>query len=237
MDPYVLRIVNGEIRARRAVLRVLDLGDGRDRAVRESDTVAGELGQAIRGAFDRGSSAIVEADGRRWFLNLHLPPPRLVIIGAAHISQALAPMAKLAGLDVTLVDPRTAFATQARFPGVHVLADWPEAAFAVQPLDRHTALAAITHDPKIDDPALVAALSANCFYIGALGSRRTHARRLERLHAAGIPPALTRRIEAPIGLDIGAASPAEIAVAILASIIRVLRLRAPVPSQLEEVPT
>lgn len=225
MDPYVLKKLNAERRARRAAIRITDLGDGRDRVVVEGDMVAGELGEAVRQAFASGRSRPVEADCRQWFLDVHVPAPRFVIIGAVHISQTLAPMAKLAGFDVTIIDPRTAFATPERFADVELIADWPETVLAARPLDRYAALAAVTHDPRIDDEALKAALAAGCFYVGALGSRKTHARRLERLHDAGVSTELTARIEAPIGLDIGAASPAEIAVAILASAIAALRRR------------
>lgn len=225
MDPNVLKILNEEIRARRAVAHVIQLSDGRDRAVRAGDPVAGELGAALREAFRSGRSIQVRADGEDWFINVRLPPPRLVIIGAVHISQGLAPMAALAGLDVTIIDPRTAFATPERFPGIRLVPEWPQDYLAGTPLDRYTGLAAVTHDPKIDDPALIAALKAECFYVGALGSRKTHARRLERLAEAGISADLAARIEAPIGLDIGASSPAEIGVAILASVIGALRGR------------
>jgi xanthine dehydrogenase accessory factor len=140
-----------------------------------------------------------------------------------HISQALAPMARGLDLDVTVIDPRTAFATPERFPDVPVLAEWPDEALPRIGLDRYTALVALTHDPKIDDPALTAALRAECFYIGALGSRKTHGRRVERLVQAGFTEADIARIHAPIGLDIGAVSPAEIAVSILAEIVATLR--------------
>jgi xanthine dehydrogenase accessory factor len=147
----------------------------------------------------------------------------MVVIGAVHISQALAPMARQLDLDVTIIDPRTAFATPERFPNVPVLVEWPDAALPRLGLDRYTALLALTHDPKIDDPALTAALRAECFYIGALGSKKTHARRVERLMQAGFAETDLARIHAPIGLDIGAVSPAEIAVSILAEVVASLR--------------
>ncbi|HEV2503499.1 MAG TPA: XdhC family protein [Mesorhizobium sp.] len=225
MDPYVLKTLNVERRARRAAVLVSDLGDGRDRVVREGDTVAGELGAAIERAFRTGLSGSVEAEGRTFFLNAHLPQPRLVVIGAVHISQALAPMARIAGYPVEIIDPRTAFATPDRFPDVPLHAEWPQDVLAQQPLDGYTALAAVTHDPKIDDFALKAALDARCFYVGALGSRKTHARRVERLLALGAGTEDIARIHAPIGVDIGAASPAEIAVAVLAEVIDAFRSR------------
>ncbi|MGD9476628.1 XdhC family protein [Shinella sp. G-2] len=225
MDPYLLRKLNRERAARRAVLHLTDLGDGRDRVIREGDPVAGPLGEAIASAFRSGKSAIVEVEDRKFFLNVHLPPARIVVIGAVHISQALAQMAAVAGFDVAIIDPRTAFATEERFAGIDLVADWPEDVLKTRPLDAYTALVAVTHDPKIDDAPLSQALSAGCFYVGALGSRKTHARRVERLTALGHGEAEIARISAPIGLDIGAANPAEIAVAILADIIEHLRRR------------
>lgn len=225
MDPYVLKTLNAERRARRAAIVVTDLGDGRDRVVREGDAVAGDLGAAIARAFRTGASGMVEAEGRSFFLNVHLPQPRLVVIGAVHISQALAPMARIAGFPLEIIDPRTAFASGERFPDVELSAEWPEDVLREHPLDRYAALAAVTHDPKIDDYPLKAALDAGCFYVGALGSRKTHARRVERLLAMGATPEQIERINAPIGLAIGAANPAEIAVAVLAQVIAAFRSR------------
>ncbi len=225
MDPNLLKKLNAERRARRAAILVTDLGDGRDRLVREGDRVEGDLGTAIAKAFRSGSSGSVEADGRSFFLNVHLPPPRLVVIGAVHISQALYPMAAATDFAVEVIDPRTAFATEDRFGGVALHAEWPEDVLKDRPLDAYTALVAVTHDPKIDDMPIIAALEAGCFYVGALGSRKTHARRVDRLAEAGLSPAQIERIKAPIGLDIGAATPAEIAVAVLAQIIQALRTR------------
>ncbi|KQT53226.1 XdhC/CoxF family protein [Aureimonas sp. Leaf454] len=221
----LLSSINAERRARRAVVQVTDLASGVSRIVREAevsgDPLADEIGKALRA----GKSGLVRVGEAEIFLNVDVPPARILIIGAVHISQALAPMARLAGLDVDIVDPRTAFATPERFPGVALAAEWPEDVLKRRPLDAYTALVAVTHDPKIDDIPLKAALDADCFYIGALGSRKTHAKRLERLTAAGATADQLPRIEAPIGLDIGAATPAEIAVAVLGSIIRALRRR------------
>ena len=225
MDPTVLNALNAERRARRAAILVSDLGDGSSRVVSESDAVSGALGDATRQVFRTGRSQAIEVDGRTLFLNAHLPPPRIVVIGAVHISQALAPMARLAGFDVEIVDPRTAFATPERFPEVELHAEWPQDVLARRPLDAFTALAAVTHDPKIDDFPLLSALEAGCFYIGALGSRKTHAKRVERLLSQGATQAQIDRIHAPIGLDIAASSPAEIAVAVLAQIVQALRTR------------
>ena len=225
MDPYLLRKLNRERAARRAVIHLTDLGDGRDRVIREGDPVAGALGEALAAAFRSGKSGVAEAEGRSFFLNVHLPPARIVVIGAVHISQALAVMARTAGFDVTVVDPRTAFATAERFAGVDLVAEWPEDVLETRPLDAWTALVAVTHDPRIDDLPLSRALAAGCFYVGALGSRKTHAKRVERLAALGHGADEIARISAPVGLDIGAANPPEIAVAILADVIRALRRR------------
>ena len=158
-----------------------------------------------------------------WFLGVHNPPLRMAVVGAVHIAQALVPMARLAGYDVVVVDPREAFASAARFPGSELSHDWPDAALAEFGLDTRTAVVTLTHDPKLDDPAIVAALRAPVFYLGCLGSSRTHAKRVERLKAAGFGEAEIARIHAPIGADIGAQSPAEIAVAILAEVTERLR--------------
>ncbi|UHC14012.1 XdhC family protein [Methylobacterium currus] len=220
----ILREMNRERAARRAVILVTNTADGVQRLVREAEAHADPLASELSARFRSGKSGIVEAEGQSLFLTVQVPPPRLVVIGAVHISQALAPMAQATELDVAIIDPRTAFATPERFPDVTLLPLWPDDALAqLPPLDRYTALAALTHDPKIDDPALVAALKAECFYVGALGSRKTHGRRVERLTAAGLSDEQIGRIAAPIGLDIGAVSPAEIAVSVLAQVIAALR--------------
>ena len=165
-------------------------------------------------------------EGEDVFVAVHNPPLRLIIVGAVHIAQALVPMARVAGYDPAIIDPREVFGTSERFPGETILLDWPDEAVASLGLDGRTALVLLTHDPKLDDPALEAALQADVFYIGALGSTRTHAKRVERLKSAGFSDADIGRIHGPIGLDIGAASPAEIAVAILAEMTAVLRGKA-----------
>jgi len=217
----LLRRLNALRRKRHAALVVTDTVTGDARLVSEHDDLAADpLLPELQARFVSGRSGpVAEAD--HVLITAHLPPPRLVVIGAVHVSQALAPMARLTGFDVRIVDPRTAFASPERFPDVDLDARWPADALADRPLDPHTALAAVTHDPKIDDAALVAALQAGCFYVGALGSRKTHAKRLDRLaNVAGL-----ERIHAPIGLAIDAQSPAEIAVSILAEIVSVLRSR------------
>jgi len=226
MNLEILRRLN-EARVRRAAsILVTTIATGAERLVFEADGYADDpLREELAARFRSGASGTVTTPEGSFFLTVNLPPPKLVVIGAVHISQALAPMAKIAGFDTTIVDPRTAFATPDRFPGVPLVAEWPEIALPAVGLDPFTALAVLTHDPKIDDGALIAALKAGCFYIGALGSRKTHARRLERLRQAGMEESTLERIHAPIGVPIAAQSPAEIAVAILAEVIATLRSR------------
>jgi len=219
----LLSQLNAERAARRAAVLVTDTASGEQRLVREPEVEGDVLAEELRERLRQGRSGLVERDGRQFFLTVQAPPVRMIVVGAVHISQALAPMARGIDLDVTIVDPRTAFATPERFPDVRVLAEWPDAVLPELRIDRYTAVVALTHDPKIDDPALAAALRSECFYVGALGSRKTHERRVQRLSAAGFTEADIGRIHAPIGLDIGAVSPAEIAVSILAEIVATLR--------------
>jgi xanthine dehydrogenase accessory factor len=219
-----LKSLNAERAARRAVLIVTDPQSGDQRLVKAAEVGTDPLKNLLESRLRSGKSGMVEIGEGRVFVTVHVPPPRLVITGAVHISQALAPMARLVGYDVTIVDPRTAFATSQRFPDVAVIADWPDVALPALNIDHYTAFVALTHDPKIDDPALIHVLERDCFYVGALGSKKTHARRLTRLKEQGVSDAALSRISAPIGLAIGAVSPAEIAVAIMAQITARLRL-------------
>ncbi len=223
MELSLLSALNTERAARRAAVLVTDTGSGAQRLVKAAELDQDPLAELLDRQLRTGKSGSVEVAGAHYFLTVQAPPPRLVVTGAVHISQAMAPMAKLLDLDITVIDPRTAFATPERFPDITLLAEWPDEVLKRQPLDAYTAFVALTHDPKIDDPGLVAALRSDCFYIGALGSRKTHGRRLERLAAAGFDAAQTARIHAPIGLDIGAVSPGEIALAILGEIVSTLR--------------
>jgi xanthine dehydrogenase accessory factor len=224
MDLSLLTALNEERTARRATILVTDMASGEQRLIKKSaDFSADPLREELAKRFRSGKSGMLETETGNIFLTVSVPPPRLVIIGAVHISQALAPMAEIAGFDVTIIDPRTAFATEERFPGGTLIAEWPEDVLKNTPFDAFTAVAAVTHDPKIDDLPLQEALKTGCFYVGALGSRKTHAKRVERFLEAGIPQADIDRIDAPIGLDIGAASPAEIAVAVLGKVIAALR--------------
>jgi xanthine dehydrogenase accessory factor len=222
----ILSALNIERNARRSAVLVTDVASGEQRLVRAADVAGDPLKDLLEKRLRTGKSGMEETPQGRVFLTVHVPASRLVITGAVHISQALAPIASLLGYDVTIVDPRTAFASVERFPDVKVLAEWPDVALPPLGIDRYTAFVALTHDPKIDDPALLHALARDCFYIGALGSKKTHARRVERLKAQGLSDAEIDRIHAPIGIDIGAVSPAEIAVAIMAQITARLRLTA-----------
>jgi xanthine dehydrogenase accessory factor len=222
----ILHALNAERAARRGAIVVTDVATGDQRFVAAADVAADSLREVLEAHLRSGKSGMEETAQGRVFLTVHVPSARLVVTGAVHISQALAPIAQLLGYDVTIVDPRTAFASPERFPDVKVIAEWPDVALPPLGVDRYTAFIALTHDPKIDDPALAHALSRDCFYIGALGSKKTHARRLDRLKAGGISEAALARIHAPIGLPIGAVSPPEIAVAIMAEITASLRLAA-----------
>ena len=225
MDLAILSALNAERAARRAAVLVTDLASGAQRLVKQSGIAADPLAELIEKQLRTGKSGTVEADGVSYFLAVQAPHPRIVVTGAVHISQAMAPMAKELDLDLVVIDPRTAFATPERFPGVTLLPEWPEEVIGRVGLDGYTAFVALTHDPKIDDPALKHALERDCFYIGALGSRKTHAKRVDRLKQNGFDDAAIARIHAPIGLDIDAVSPPEIAVAILGQITATLRRR------------
>lgn len=220
----MLHALNAERAARRAAIVVTDPASGAQRLVPAAAVAADPLRDVLEARLRSGKSGMAETPEGRVFLNVFVPPPKLVITGAVHISQALAPMATLLGYDVTIVDPRTAFASPERFPDVKVIAEWPDTALPPLGVDRYTAFVALTHDPKIDDPALLHALARDCFYIGALGSQKTHARRVERLTRHGVDAAGITRIHGPVGLDIGAVSPPEIAVAIAAEMTARLRL-------------
>jgi xanthine dehydrogenase accessory factor len=222
MKRRTLETLNRARKAGRAIVRVVDLKTADERLF-EPGTETSAMGVAATDAARADRSGPVEIDGSDCFIAVHNPPLEMAIIGAVHIAQVLAPMAVLADYRVRIVDPRTAFATGARFPGVLLSHDWPDEALAKRPLGARSALIALTHDPKLDDPALSAALRSNCFYIGALGSKKTHAGRLARLKAHGFSDEELARIHGPIGLDIGAKTPAEIGISILAEMT--LRLR------------
>jgi xanthine dehydrogenase accessory factor len=219
----VLDRILRDLAARRAVVVVTDLSSGAATVVDPLAADDGPLAAASREAAARDTSRVVEGPGGTTFLRVFNPPVRVVVVGAVHVTQALAPMVRLAGYDVVVVDPRAAFATEARFPGVELLRAWPDEALARVGLDRRTAVVTLTHDPKLDDPALVAALRSDAFYVGALGSRKTHAARCERLRGLGLDEAAITRVHAPVGLPLGAVSPGEIAASIVGEIVATLR--------------
>ena len=220
----ILKTLNEERTARRAAIVVTNQDNGAQRLVRGADLRSDPLKDVLEKHLRSGKSGIEETAEGKVFLTVHVPSPRIVITGAVHISQTLAPIGRLLGYDVTIVDPRTAFASIERFPDVQVIAEWPDVALPPLGIDHYTAFVALTHDPKIDDPGLAIALRSDCFYIGALGSRKTHARRVARLkEEQGFTDNDIGRIHSPIGLDIGAVSPAEIAVAIMGEITQRLR--------------
>jgi xanthine dehydrogenase accessory factor len=219
----LLAAFNAERTLRRACVLVTDIASGDQHLIRGADAVSDPLAAILEERLRLGKSGMVQWEGRELFVSVEVPPVRLIVIGAVHVSQMLAPIARLAGFDAIIVDPRNAFATPERFPSVQLIAEWPDVALPPLHLDRYTAVVLLTHDPRIDDQGLAEALRADCFYIGALGSRKTHAKRLERMRGKGFIDAALERIHAPIGLDIGAVSPAEIAVSILGEIIAELR--------------
>ena len=224
MQGDTLAQIQADRDCKKPVVRALDLATGDEQIVHPFEGDAKDpLIEAAQTAALADKSQVFEIDGKRIFLQVFNPPLRMIVVGAVHISQALVPMAQIAGYDVTVVDPRRAFGSDLRFPGVTLSNDWPDVALEALTPDRRTAIVTLTHDPKIDDPALNVALKSPAFYIGSLGSRKTHAARLARLSAAGFDEAAQARIDGPIGLAIGAKSPAEIAVSILAKVTQTLR--------------
>jgi xanthine dehydrogenase accessory factor len=226
-DAAFLETVAASIGRRDAVIAAIDLAGSSRTLLRPSDLAA----EVARGLLDRqvadrltaGDSRRVVQGSRDVFYKTFAPPARIVIVGATHIAQILAELAKLAGYGVVVIDPRDGYAATGRFAGVALLADWPKAALDTVGLDAFTAVVALAHVAHLDDEALIAALNSPCVYVGALGSRKNHDKRCARLKAHGLPDAAIARIRAPIGLDIGALTPAEIAVAILADIIASVR--------------
>ncbi len=209
--------------AKRTVALITNLATGAEQLLYASDNAQTDLAQQAHIALREDKARTIETPEGEVFINVFNPPLRLLIAGAVHIAQPLARMAALAGYDVTIIDPRRAFATEERFPGVTLLTEWPDAGVATLKPDARTAIVTLTHDPKLDDAALSTALNSDSFYIGCLGSKKTHAARLERLRLAGFDDAALARIHGPVGLAIGAKSPAEIAISILAQLTSTLR--------------
>lgn len=227
MTPDLLARLEQARAAQRPVVLATRLPSGEQLLLPGDDAPSG-LAAAAEAALQADRSQTVEADGAQWFLHAYNPPLRLVVVGAVHIAQALVPMAAGLGYGVTVADPRRAFASDERFPGVSVSTDWPDEALDALRPDSRTAIVTLTHDPKLDDPALDRALRSQAFYVGALGSRKTHAARLSRLRELGHGDAALARIRGPVGLDIGAVTAPEIALSILAQIVAVRRGAAPV---------
>jgi xanthine dehydrogenase accessory factor len=224
MEASILQQLVRDRAEKRAVVLATRLTDGIQKLVyltdkQEENWLIKAISQVLAG--DR--AAVVEGPDGAWFLNPFNPPLRLILVGAVHIAQPLALIGSLAGYDVTVIDPRTSFASAERFPDVALVTDWPDDAMAALAPDARTAIVTLTHDPKLDDPALHAALRSPAFYIGSLGSKKTHAARVARLVEAGFAQDDIARIHGPVGLSIGAKSPAEIAVSIMAEITETLR--------------
>ncbi|MGG5808421.1 XdhC family protein [Falsiroseomonas sp. CW058] len=223
MTPETLRRLVAARDAKRPVALLTRLPDGAQHLFPD-DTLPPALAAEAAAALAADAARSVEGDGATWFIHPHNPPLRMIVVGAVHIAQALVPMAATLGFAVTVVDPRRAFATEERLGGrVAISTDWPDEALAALAPDARTAVVTLTHDPKLDDPALEVALRSQAFYVGSLGSRRTHAKRVARLAAAGLTEAEIGRIRAPVGLDIGAVTAGEIAVSILAQVVQARR--------------
>jgi len=208
---------------RRAVAVITDLASGAQRLVGRDEMADDQLSAHLAEGFRFDKSGVVTTPSGEWFIQINNPPLDMIIIGAVHIAQSVIPIARLAGYRVIVIDPRGAFATPERFADVELHAQWPDEVLATMKLDERSALLALTHDPKIDDPALKVALSSPCFYIGALGSRKTQGLRRDRLKEMGFDDAALARIHGPIGLDIGARGAPEIAIAIMAEVTSALR--------------
>ncbi len=223
MTPAMLARLQAARAGKRPVALLTRLSDGAQHLWPEDEGVPAALAEAARAALGADAATNLALEGEAWFIHPHNPPLRLVVVGAVHIAQALVPMAQQVGFAVTVVDPRRAWATADRFPGITLIHEWTDDAVAALAPDARTAVVTLTHDPKLDDPALEVALRSDAFYIGALGSRRTHAKRVARLTEAGFDPAAIARIHAPVGLDIEAVTAPEIALSILAEVVAVRR--------------
>ncbi len=221
MHLSLLRDLNASREKRRTCMVVTEQATGRSDLI--FPDVAHSYSAAISDRFASGASGEVVVDDRRYFVRVHAPPVRIVIIGAVHIAQTLVTLAAALGYETVIVDPRTLFASEARFPTARLITDWPAAALETLGIDRSTACVTLAHDPKLDDDALRYVLPLDGFYVGALGSRKSHAKRVERLLAAGIPDQQIQRIHAPVGLPIGALTPEEIAISIMAQIVATWR--------------
>lgn len=222
MKAEILARLQAERAAQRPVVLLTRMSDG-EQHLWPQEALPGALAEAARDALGREKATNIDLDGETWFVHPHNPPLRIIVVGAVHIAQAMAPMAAPLGFEMIVVDPRRAFATEERLPGVTLRTDWPDEAMAELKPDARSAVVTLTHDPKLDDPALDAALRSQAFYIGALGSRRTHAKRVARLKELGHGDEAIARIHAPVGLDIEAVTAPEIAVSVMAEIVAARR--------------
>ena len=227
MKSATLRVLNEARRTRASVILATWLDNGETCLIGRHEEVDPEIAEPVANSFLEDRSIAVEVSGRPLFLHVFNPPPRMIVVGAVHVAQPLSVFAKTAGFDLVIIDPRRAWTDRERFPDVAILDSWPDDAMTELQPDHRTAVVTLTHDPKIDDPALAVALGSPAFYIGALGSTRTHARRLARLKEGGFDDGALARIKGPVGLDIGARSPEEIALSIIAEIVAARRGRLP----------
>lgn len=218
MKDKTLKLVLSEKNNRNTIIVATELESGQQIILNNNDK-NNQIYNSAKALIKKGKSDIVNIDNQRWFINISLPPLRLVTVGAVHIAQPLAEIATIAGYEVTIIDPRAAFANNKRFPNINIVNEWPEEALIDFKIDNRTAVVTLTHDPKLDDSALYAALNSKAFYIGSLGSKKTHNARIERLKIAGFNEDAIKKIHGPVGLSIGAKSPQEIAISIMSELI------------------
>lgn len=218
MKDKTLQLVLSEKNNRNTIIVATELESGQQIILNNNDK-NNQIYISAKSLIKQGKSDIINIDNQRWFINISLPPLRLITVGAVHIAQPLAEIATIAGYEVTIIDPRAAFANNKRFPNINIVNEWPEEALIDFKIDNRTAVVTLTHDPKLDDSALYAALNSKAFYIGSLGSKKTHNARIERLKIAGFNEDAIKNIHGPVGLSIGAKSPQEIAISIMSELI------------------
>ena len=218
MKDKTLKLVLSEKNNRNTIIVATELESGQQIILNNNDK-NNQIYISAKSLIKQGKSDIINIDSQRWFINISLPALRLVTVGAVHIAQPLAEIATIAGYEVTIIDPRAAFANNKRFPNINIVNEWPEEALIDFKIDNRTAVVTLTHDPKLDDSALYAALNSKAFYIGSLGSKKTHNARIERLKIAGFNEDAIKNIHGPVGLSIGAKSPQEIAISIMSELI------------------
>ena len=223
MKDETLSLILSEKSNRNTIIVATEISSGEQIIINENnDTeINNKILVSAKNNILHGKSEVLEIDSKKWFINISLPPLRLITVGAVHIAQPLAEMATISGYEVTIIDPRAAFANNHRFPDIKIINDWPEEAINNLKIDNRTAVVTLTHDPKLDDSALNAVLKSDAFYIGSLGSKKTHNARIQRLKASNFSSDEINRIHGPIGLDIGAKSPQEIAISIISEIISI----------------